>query len=323
MKNNALHLYRALLRETTYLFDPAARHFHWHHIRHAFQSQNEKLKAQHGIEDILLSKAASQQLHRGRKYLYMLQRANQGYLVAVSKVLQLTYGIKGARRRQLMQNFMVPATPVAEAIQSSHESMSSRKWRPPAAFEALMKNQARIQRFHAGNFQMKLEFPEKNSHAQPFPACRIKNTARKWYARQAQMLKPPLQETEHAEICRKAAGQDETLGVRKRRPLSRAVESNGSHWPKPVADIDISVMISTSRHVVQPQQSRLAKAVMGNPHRLTSRFLRRRYRMEILQSSPTVLADSKTQRLAFGWSAGMKHKSTPSATSKSQQLNLF
>lgn len=323
MKSNSLHLYRALLRETTYLFDPAACRFHRQHIRHAFQCQREKLKLQHGADQLLRSRVESQQLHRARKYLCMLERANQGYMRAVTKVLQLTYGVKGTRRRQLMHTIMAPVDSEVEKTVSASTSMSDHGWRPPAKFEALLKSQARIQRFHAGNFQVKVEIPESNSHAKPFPTCRIKNMTKKWYARQAEMLKPPLQENEHVGIYKKAIGQDKMIRSKPRRPLATVHILNGASGCSGGLRIDLIDVISTSKQATKPQYSNRVRASIGNPHRLTSRYLRRRYQMDILQNSPTVLQGPETGKLAFRWSTGVQHGAVPETLSISQQLSLF
>ncbi len=81
---NTLHLYRALLRECTYLPDSLARIYLHDHVIRSFRKYLPRVQQQRG-EIPLFRKTAL--LHRGRKGLSILRRANQGYLRPLQNVL--------------------------------------------------------------------------------------------------------------------------------------------------------------------------------------------------------------------------------------------
>ncbi|KAK5086566.1 hypothetical protein LTR05_003734 [Lithohypha guttulata] len=170
---NPLHLYRALLREAGYLFDSASQDFHTQHIRCSFRRQKDRRDAtQHG-ESSLPSQELSHQLKRGRKYLYMLQRANEGYSGAVKNVLKATYALKGKRRRNMMKELMIP--------QSVESAEYSKDWQPPPKFTMIMNCQSKVHRFlEAGKLIPPPVIPDKNKQQKPFPKVRIKGIIKRW-----------------------------------------------------------------------------------------------------------------------------------------------
>lgn len=126
------HTYRNLLREATYLPDPIARKYMLEHVRERYRVHwpyiptantgevpGVRISASHGGDNpntyqqplasiMTLNKfqlAAADR--RARQLLYLLRRANDGYLKALSRVLMLSYGRTGERRYELLEPLIV------------------------------------------------------------------------------------------------------------------------------------------------------------------------------------------------------------------------
>ncbi|KAJ9630371.1 hypothetical protein H2204_008436 [Knufia peltigerae] len=112
MTTNPIHLYRSLLREATYLPLPQCRTFIKSHITTSFrrylpkysQNNHEEPKSRSG--NSLTFDRRTKLLHRGRKFLSSLRRANEGYTAHVEKVMRMTYGRIGPRRYALLEPWL-------------------------------------------------------------------------------------------------------------------------------------------------------------------------------------------------------------------------
>lgn len=115
------HLLRALLRESTYLPDSAARRYVRQHVLSRFKANHEKGNAKELVEATAAARQrplchvdatrAQRSLSQGRKALGMLQRANRGELKPLTNVLLHTYGRAGKRRYELMKPLFEPDVP--------------------------------------------------------------------------------------------------------------------------------------------------------------------------------------------------------------------
>src|SRR5271163_3977922 len=141
---NPLHLLRSLLRECTYLPDPRARSYMHNYVLWSYRTYLPKPAAWRKPIEF---KRQVRLLHRGRKWLSMLQRANKGYLKPLEKVLMMSYGRTGKRKRELMQKLMAPEPPQTseEVATFSVPKPYVKDWKPPAKVDALMRSQAKHQ----------------------------------------------------------------------------------------------------------------------------------------------------------------------------------
>ena len=328
--SNPLHLYRALLRESTYLFHPAAQQFHGRHITWSFRRQQanavgSKVRCAEDGRLPLPSKDESQQMRRGRRYLYMLQRANQGYTSAVLNVLNMTFARTGKGRRELLKEIMAPepADPMAPDQGAPSITTYSRGWKPPAKFTTLLKSQSRVQSHLevAGKIRLQPKIPETNRWNRPFPASRVKNMMRKWYTKHAAMLRPPLQEQEWLDLYKPATNTDQPKwNVPKRRPQGSVPVCEGT--TNHLELFDLSNLVKTSPQAIKPQQSRRISALLGNPHHLKPRYMRRMMQ-RTLQQTPTPIADPEKGRIALRWESGMEPRRQPTVCTDSQKITLF
>jgi Complex 1 protein (LYR family) len=267
---NALHLYRALLRECTYLPDSQARTYLRDHVTRSYRKYLPR-DPKHR-KDIPLRRQVVL-LHRGRKGLSVLRRANEGYIKPLQNVLCWTYGRKGKRRGELMGRMMLEEIPrdhkAVEALSGDHGY--SRDWIPPSMVTALLKSQAQntenLDRTVLGSIKLKPKpaIPEKNTWGRPMPGKRVKNMMRKWYVKQTDQLMPPLPEREFERLqalSEGKIGQDEGPIPRRKRATR--------------ASLEIGSVVNAKFFLEGPQKSRTFEAyTQGRPHRLTSRLLQR------------------------------------------------
>ncbi|KAK5218314.1 hypothetical protein LTR72_008915 [Exophiala xenobiotica] len=114
MTTNPTHLYRSLLREASYLPLPQCRTFIKSHITTSFRRYIPKYHK--GTTRTGNPNPFSRQvelLHRGRKFLAGLKRANEGYILQLEKVLRMTYGRIGPRRYTLLDTFTSKPAPTS------------------------------------------------------------------------------------------------------------------------------------------------------------------------------------------------------------------
>lgn len=292
---NALHLYRALLRECTYLPDSQARTYLREHVVHSFR--NYLPRDRKWRKEIPLSRQLAL-LHRGRKGLSILRRANQGYIRPLHNVLCWTYGRKGRRRRELMNKLMREDIPqdraAVEALSTDHPY--SRTWKPPAMVMALLRSQAmnseHLDRMVIGttNLKPKPNIPEKNSWGRQMPEKRVKNMMHRWYTKQAKRLLPPLPEAEFRRLQALADGK---------------IDAKDSAVPRRKSVVETSIRgrsLVNERLLLEgpPKSHTFASYVQGRPHQLTRRLLQRIW-VNIFQHVPRMTPGLTTQKWEVKW----------------------
>ena len=320
---NPLHLLRAILREATYLPDLTARKFHTKYAILSFRRHQNGPDTEREGASSLPSKYRTYQMKRARKYLCLLQRANEGYSGPLENVLRMTYARKGRRKRQIVQDLMrtYPAQITSLPVTSPGAS-----WQPSAQFLYLLRRQKKVQPYWTKNkIQPMPVIPEQNKWNKPFPETRARNMLKKWYASQAAMLQAPLAEAEWLNIYRSATahGADIDKLVSKRRPLGTPGIPDTTDHNYGCPENDIEDIGCTSAQKRAPQLSRKVSMSLGNPHKLTRRFLRRTLQRVVLQTSPTMIADTDTGKIATRWEIGGKAQFQSRAPNVSQTLSMF
>lgn len=287
----ALHILRsslrALLRECTYLPDPAARTY-WHtriinRYREFFPRKTRvpwwerpadfKIKSKRNLARNIGISALQKQ---GRSVLSVLARANAGHAGALEKVLAHTYGRTGKRRHELIaaiSNQDVPAD--HDSVKTLAAALAERGVRQkathlPATLRAIMKAQRMQIEAKLSRTPLKLlepDIPVENAWGRPMPLNRLHNLENKWRARALNSILPPLPQSEWERLRDLASGKMEWSGPPPRRgEFLRAPERlNGS-----------------------------------NPHRLTPRHMRRMWG-KIFVQCPVMHWDPKFRRWAVQW----------------------
>ena len=266
-----LHYLRYLLRECTYLPDPAARQYFHSHILERFRQYRPRRSR--SIEFSWPSKTRVIQdvqrqnhLFRScRKFLYTLHRANKGDQNCLTRVLYLTYGRAGKRRHQLLQPYLQPGIPeTSDALRKLATATADPIGRSIPRISEAIEVIAKAQKTQPSD---KLSRPpirriqpviaKTNKWGRPMPLKRVRNTKKRAYNDLLEKILPPLPEEEWTRL------RDLTTG---RIPFRGPTERRGS--ASPLSDITVH-----------------------RPHQISGRFMRRLWRYIFCQC-PTMKWDT-------------------------------
>ncbi|KAK4987037.1 hypothetical protein LTR50_004902 [Elasticomyces elasticus] len=301
-------LLRQLLRECTYLPDPAARSYLSVHVLSRFRDYHPNavsLPVTKARSDTILSKA--------RQSLSALKRANDGELKPLLKVLCLTYGRTGRRRRELLKPLMEVSdaptgssepTPASGDVSASmvsdrtadHDTGVSRLPELNKKLRALLHSQMQqappeMTRINPRNLTLRI--PEQNTWMRPLPRKRVANSTRDWYAAMLQRVLPPLPTKEWERLRDLATGRVTFEGVRHKRAQACRTESGtrlsphgqcastsadaALHAPLPPGALERSLGLSP------PLIKRKPNRDYGQGHNISARYMRRCWAQVFLQ----------------------------------------
>ena len=279
-----LHLFRALLRQCSYLPDPAARSFFHCHIVSRFRQYHPPRFLQadgRGRKRLQLVEERQPVLQKtARKGLLFLQHANDGHPRHLGKVLAMTYGRIGKRRHKLLRALRVPDIPSNQAaIQDMSHPASQGLPQPSQQLQALIKAQAskKISFFSRPNRPtLGPSIPEKNAWGRPMPIKRVRNLKRSWYGQTLDRVMPPLPEGEWIRLRDLASG--------KRR------------WEGPVPQRGSTKESGFIDEVIGGTTKGGARFV-SRPHQVTERYMRRLW-AKIFAQCPLMKPDESRKH---GW----------------------
>lgn len=276
-------LYRALLRQCTYLPDPAARKYMWMHVRERFTAYQPKvIKDGQVLRRRINKKPPAKALKSGRKVLKHFQRANDGHLPNLEGILNRTYGRSGKRRRELIAQLQAPDTlsdedEVAQLSEQISKEPQGREKMPQLSDEALalVKSQARqdSSRFSGPPLKsIQPDVPAVNSWGRPFPEKRKVNFVKKWYATTLDRLMPPLPGPEWERLHGLSTGTIPWDGpvVRRKLGTTSVVEPRKSFDHLALGNLPHRLTSSTERVVDYGRHGENRT----NPHELTPRLMR-------------------------------------------------
>lgn len=260
-----LHVFRALLRQCTYLPDPAARQYMHGHIVSRFRdyhpSNTLPFSSRRRKSAALVQQRLPYLLRTARKGLVFLRRANDGHMRHLGRILAMTYGRVGKRRHQLLKDLKIPDIPIDQAaIEKLSEPGNQAVPHPSELLMALIKSQARRRLTHFSRPNTpspKLEIPKENSWGRPMPIKRVRNLKRRWYAESLDRIMPPLPEDEWNRLRLRASGQSPWEGPVARRKWVGSPDDEGQ------------------THLVGERVKGTLKGQNSNPHKITSRYMRR------------------------------------------------
>lgn len=288
---NPLHLLRALLRECTYLPDPNARKYIHEYVLSTYRNYLPKIREWR--REVPLLRQVSL-LHRGRQSLSLLRRANQGEVKPLHKILSMTYGRSGKRRRELMGSLMAPEVPQnSEALENLKlQPKYTREWKPPAQLFTLMRSQNKEFEYLGENkrrVRSNLVIPQTNLWGKAMPKRRVKNTTRKWYAKQTDYVYPPLPENERQDLRALATGEREWWPILRRTQLSLP------------SALDLFEQGLQQTILDGPQKGRqLVERAEDESQKLTHRLMRRLWAY-VYRHVPTMAYYPETQRWRVYW----------------------
>ena len=261
-----LHIFRALLRQCTYLPDPAARQYIHDYVVSRFRDYHPlntlPLSSPRHKSTALVQQRLPSLLRAARRGLVLLRRANDGHVRHLGKVLCMTYGRVGKRRDQLLKDLKIPDAPIdPDAIKELSEPANQDVPRPSERLMALVKSQARRrQTGFARNFSSKPpalqpEIPATNIWGRPTPIKRVRNIKREWYAKTLDRIMAPLSEAEWNRLGMRASGQLPWEGLVARRRWAGGPDDEGQ------------------THMVGERVKSPQRGGCSNPHRITPRFM--------------------------------------------------
>jgi hypothetical protein len=279
--NEARHLFRAILRESTYLPDPQARI----HIATHATARFREYSPGHKPDDILIQRRRLQ-LDNARKSLSELRRANQGELKPLLKVLHLTYARIGKRRHEILRDFQYK--PPADAdlkpdtlpkLSPQHIALldSQKLASPPTTVRPLLRSWA-------------LKIPETNSWERPLPKKRIANITRDWYAYVLDRTVVPLPVAEWERLRDLALGKIKFQGPTPRRLMP----AGGASLPSPL-ELALGLVRLNSPHVVLDNAAKSIHA-----RELTARSMRRCW-ATVFAQCPVMSWHAKSQNWSIQW----------------------
>ena len=286
-----LSLYRALLREASYLPDEMARKFFHNHIVEGFRAHRapKYLRGSHPGDSrqsrALGDTRVTKHIADARKGLRLLVDANHGSPTHLRKVFEMSYGRRGKRRYELMEDLM-PKNPVpvdesavqelANALELIRASPAIKEPRLTEKMLALIKSQRgqKDRLFSKPNIKStKPVVPETNAWGRPLPRSRAKNIIKKWYRETLERLMLPLPKQEWQRLGDLAMGKEPWEGFPKRR--ARAIENLEPGVSSPP----------------DPQH---------NGYNITQRYMRRMWKV-IFQQCPLMEWDDTRSRWVVTW----------------------
>lgn len=323
------HLFRALLRQCTYLPDQAARRWLQEYVVLRFRKYCPRPPIPPELVARLENEADRKRLiKRALKGLRFLKRANDGHPVHLGKILAMTYGRVGKRRRQLVAQLTLESPPIESTTICDQGPVLGNQ------LKALVTSQMNYpdKSLKGDKLSLKPRIPEINTWGRPMPVNRVRNLKTEWYAELLDIIMPPLPEEEWDRLRGLASGRiswDGPVSRRKTASTREGVISVGGHGEPgigvgqigtlrksddPIADNRlvgwqddtsspetrvydaISISVESFQHSKEEPRRRLNT----NPHELTPRFMRRRW-AEVFVLCPTMTWNSVQNNWTVKW----------------------
>lgn len=282
---NPRHILRALLRQCTYLPDSSARHYFRNHVVARFRKYDPRPPISSDLKLRLQQiKVRKDLIKKARKGLVFLERANNGYPRHLEKVLAMTYGRRGRRKRELLQRLMQDTPPRQELLKKL-VPFPVRDAKPMfgAQLDALLKAQRRFEvhvksegsgklRHSQRLGSMRPQIPQTNIWGRPMPMKRVNNLKAKWYAELLDTILPPLPKEEWERLRDLATGKKREGLVRRRK---RAGMNETGFNDIPYAEPSSMLMSRPPSDTLEISKMERNRGVVTNPHWLTPRSMRR------------------------------------------------
>lgn len=233
MPDEVRHLFRSLLRAVTYLPDSTARTYLHNHIVWRFRGISNKInrRAENGTEyaTIIAAMHNKERTARGRQALTQLQRAGKGVSDDLFKVLSLTYGRTGKRRRYLVTRMLEPDETTIPEDQEALEMLLKKeangpnqllRFSPYSKFMIFLKSQRANQPAELAKSFIRHEapqIPDKNVWGRPTPMKRQRTMMLSHWASVMDRMLPPVPIREWNRLRDLSTGAIEFEGLRPRR----------------------------------------------------------------------------------------------------------
>ena len=337
------HYLYAILREIRQLPAPAARQYIRSHALERFRSGR-------GASD----ERQKTRERRLKKELAYIKKANEGFKPHLSKLLMMTYGRTGRRRRDLLVPLLnkgetaddeldgdspyelverrfretnkTDQDPILTSLPSIHPNNVEKVPTLTPILKALLRSQKRVvdpimDRTHRIK-SLASPIPEKNSWKRPMPQKRQISSARKHYKTLLQKTLPPLPADEWESLRRLALGID--------KPTTQTAKHSGDTQEDPtLLGKDFSDLrdVLGDRQKLQKtlQHDKVEKAGgVTKPHHVTERFMRRLY-AQVFELCPRLDWDGSVSppQWNFTWGRQTLRQAERDDTKKMKNLARF
>ncbi len=332
-----LHLLRALLRQCTYLPDPAARKYIHYRIVSKFRkySPRQRLGAQRKpqIENAAAVKRIPTLLSLGIKRLRVLIRANEGHPNDLYKVLATTYGRRGERKHELRQaleklqqalksnNILLEPKAVARLSSSLDD-----KTKVPYLGEtmrALVKSQKAQKALGFDKVPIKDLRPivdKENAWGRLMPMKRVSNIQKKWYAKTLDALLPPLPEHEWNSLGGLATGRIPWEGPVPRRSQAMMRDSDGIKVENKAGAGEVLAKLQWRES--NDWYKKRNPDIKTNPHALTPRYMRGLW-ARVFAQCPVMKWDVNRKEWDVSWGNVQKDKEIVLSAHCQGDMSLF
>lgn len=308
-----LHIYRRLLRAATYLPDSLARNYAHKRILERFR-RNAKSGSPEPIASGRIKKAISSAKR--------LERAGNGSLEDLQKVLLFTYGRKGSRRRELIQALLRPDESILpkddlalKALILHPTGEQAGKHKPNPKLTAFVESQESNHPAESVRPKIKkLKIPKENIWGRAIPRKAELNMRKKWWTMTLDRLLPPLPQHEWDrlrdlalgkipldEVPKRRSRKDEPVENREEemrvfRYLQRRVKAEAAEIEGVAFDPERGLVAQTRGPKEIDQLN--GKTLIRSP-----RVLRRLY-ASIWSLTPTMSQDEVTKKWNIQWGPG-------------------
>ena len=283
-----LHLFRSLLRAATYLPDSAARSYFRTYIIHRFRET---------------STVTPERLRKGRQSLHILERAGHGEEDPLKKVIFMTYGRAGKRRRELITELQkvdedqlsADSDTLMTLIKKIQDGKAAVTKKQNVKMMALILSHSMN---HSEENPKALirhlapKIPATNIWGIPMPLNRRKSALKEWWAETLSRILPPLPAHEWNRLRDLATGQIVFEGCppRRSRSLSTSDDIQGpsdlDYFTKPISKVHECDSVKR----VQSWQR----------HTITAAYMRRLWSL-VWRITPLMVKDEERGRWLVKW----------------------
>lgn len=339
------HVYRALLRAASYLPDSSARQYIHGDVVHRFRDISHKLslRAAKGLptEALISRYHGSAHIASLRRKVNQVERACHGSTPDLKKVLLSTYGRVGKRRRELMDQILLPDedqqpqddTQLSKIIEGFITDLPQR-FPKDSKFHVLLKSQAKCAAVPLRDKDLRPMIPAENIWGRPTPLKLVANLKKKWWANTLALVSPPVPESEWDRLRDLATGAIpiEDPPVRRTPPkgfTSLKEEENDlrllEYFTVPIAKQkkDLTDVTVDEAGVFCWKSSRPVLKLDRNVNKFDQRTMRRLY-ADIWSMTPTLSQDTSTKKWTTHWGRGISAATSGRVTAASlADLELF
>jgi hypothetical protein len=292
-KTTALHLFRHLLRATSYLPDEFAQLYIRNYIKYQFRRAKKP------------SERTPARLKKARSSLNTLQRAADGEIKSLTKVLHRAYGRSGRRRRELIDDLlrvdaksMVENGATADSIIAESINKDGTWELPRPVLDMFIRSQAANHPPDSDRTIIRQFEPQipKTIWERPMPKTRQRNIVKKFWASTLDKLLPPLPELEWNRLRDLATGVIPFKGPPPRRPRA------GPPGERPEPLLSSATFLKQSIRAVA-RHYKDAQVQGRNKHTIDARFMRRIW-ASVWNQSPLMTYNGETMKWTIVWGGG-------------------